>query len=73
VQPREEEGVVGKRWRWFAGIASALCFAGGLWILIYGGFDRDDPIGTGIGLYFLGKAFFVGPTLLLLSRKVARD
>jgi hypothetical protein len=64
---------VGKCWAWSAVISSALCFAGGLWILIYGGFDRDDPVGTGIGLYFLGKAFFVGPTLLLISRKLARD
>ncbi|MDO9543449.1 MAG: hypothetical protein Q7J98_14170 [Kiritimatiellia bacterium] len=40
----------------------------GLWILTKTGLDREnDVISAGIGLYFIGKAFFVGPMLLLVS------
>ena len=56
----------------WACVAFLLCLAGGLWILIFGGFDTDDPLGTGIGLYFVGKAFFVGPMLLMVSAKRAK-
>ena len=45
--------------------ASALCLAGGVWILTHCG--KDDALGVGIGLYFLGKAFFVGPMLVLTA------
>ena len=44
-------------------LAFVLCLAAGLWLLIFSGFDTSDPIATGIGLYFVGKAFFVGPML----------
>lgn len=45
--------------------ASALCLAGGIWILAHCG--KDDALWVGIGLYFLGKAFFVGPMLVLTA------
>ena len=48
-----------------AALASAFCLAGGLWILSHGGLDANDPLGSGIGLYFVGKGLFVGPMLLL--------
>ena len=49
--------------RYSATIAFVFCLAGGLWLLITSGFDTSDGIGTGIGLYCIGKAFFVGPML----------
>lgn len=59
------------------GIAGALaafvfCLGAGLWILTKTGFDHgNDAIATGIGLYFIGKAFFVGPLLWITTRKLA--
>lgn len=58
------------------GIGSALlafvfCMGGGLWILTKTGFDHgNDAISAGIGLYFIGKAFFVGPMLLIVSARL---
>ncbi len=58
-----------------AGIAAfVLCLAGGLWLLTFeGAWDRQDPFGAGLGLYFVGKAFFVGPMLYLTGRMAARE
>ena len=50
-------------------VSFILCLIAGLWILVFVGFDTEDPVVTGIGLYFVGKAFFVGPMLLLVSAK----
>lgn len=53
-------------------LAFVFCLAAGLWILTKTGFDRgNDAISAGIGLYFIGKAFFVGPMLLIAARKLA--
>ena len=60
----------------FCGIAASLfCLAGGIWILTLDDvWDRsEDVIGAGIGLYFVGKAFFVGPMLYLTGRVAARE
>ena len=53
----------------WAALSFILCLAAGLWILAFSGFDTDDPLATGIGLYFVGKALFVGPMLLIASTK----
>jgi len=46
-------------------LSSILCLAAGLWVLINVGFKGgENALWTGIGLYFIGKAFFVGPLLL---------
>ena len=51
-------------------LAFVFCFGGGLWILGKTGFDfGNDAVSTGIGLYFIGKAFFVGPMLLVTALK----
>ena len=51
-------------------LAFTCCLAGGLWILTKVGFDYDDnALSTAIGLYFIGKAFFVGPLLILTALK----
>jgi hypothetical protein len=44
------------------------CLAGGLWILTSVEFKHGDfnGIWTGLGLYFVGKAFFVGPMLFIM-------
>ncbi len=59
-----------------AGIAAfVLCLAGGLWILtLEGVWDHSDEsmIWAGIGLYFVGKGFFVGPMLYFTGRMAAR-
>lgn len=50
-------------------LAFLLCLGAGLWILINVGFDPDDLLFTGIGLYFIGKSLFVGPMLIITSMK----
>jgi hypothetical protein len=53
-------------------ISFVLCLGAGLWILTKTGLTRgNDVVSVGLGLYFVGKAFFVGPMLLLAS--TARD
>jgi hypothetical protein len=63
-----------------AGLSFTFCLLGGVWILTKTGFDRsgDEVIWTGMGLYFVGKAFFVGPMLWLAaenccSKKLGND
>ncbi len=49
-------------------VAFVVCLFAGLWILTAAGFDHDDDaLATGIGLYFVGKAFFVGPMLAITA------
>ena len=54
---------------WSAVVAFACCLFGGVWILFSMGFDSDDPLGIGLGFYFIGKAFFVGPMLYYTAQK----
>ena len=60
------------------GVASALvsfllCLGSGFWILRGVGFQSDDDaVWTGIGLYFVGKAFFVGPMLVVTSLSIRK-
>ena len=54
-------------------LAFALCMAGGIWILLNSGFDTEDALTTGIGLYFIGKALFVGPMLVLTTLKMCEE
>jgi hypothetical protein len=54
-------------------LAFLFCLVGGLWILFHAGFkSNDDAVWTGLGLYFLGKAFFVGPMLLVAAEQVGK-
>jgi hypothetical protein len=47
------------------------CLLGGLWILSRVSFtSKDDVLDAAIGFYFVGKAFFVGPMLLLTAEKL---
>jgi hypothetical protein len=51
-------------------LSSSFCLLGGLWILSRADFkSKDDLLGTAIGFYFVGKAFFVGPMLWLAAEK----
>ncbi|OLE67386.1 MAG: hypothetical protein AUG09_02705 [Acidobacteria bacterium 13_1_20CM_2_68_7] len=53
-------------------LAFLLCFLGGAWILTHVDLkSKDDAIWVGMGLYFIGKAFFVGPMLVIASRATA--
>ena len=53
-------------------LAFVFCLGGGLWILSKTGLDHgNDAVSAGIGLYFIGKAFFVGPLLLMTALKQA--
>ena len=52
-------------------IAFLLCLIGGLWILFHVK-AKDDAVWVGIGLYFVGKAFFVGPMLLVAAEQLGR-
>jgi hypothetical protein len=55
-----------------AALAFLFCLAGGIWILktTAGKSHGDDAVWTGIGLYFIGKAFFVGPMLLIAAEQL---
>ena len=53
--------------------AFLLCLVGGLWILFHVGFKfHDDAVWTGLGLYFVRKAFFVGPMLLVAAEQLGK-
>jgi hypothetical protein len=54
-------------------ISFSFCLAAGIWILAKVGFDFDsDALSTAIGLYFVGKAFFVGPALLVAACRLEK-
>lgn len=57
-------------WGIISGVVAFLfCFIGGVWILACVGFDTEnDAVSTGIGIYFIGKAFFVGCMLIFTAR-----
>ena len=46
-------------------LAFILCLAGGLVVIVAG--SGESAIWLGIGLYFIGQAFFVGPMLIIVS------
>ena len=52
-------------------LSFTFCLLGGALILVKTGFDtsKDAVIWTGLGMYFVGKAFFVGPMLWLAGEK----
>jgi hypothetical protein len=53
-----------------AGVSFAFCLLGGLWISSRADLgSKNDAVDTGIGLHFVGKAFFVGPMLPLAAEK----
>ena len=58
----------------FSVLSFVVCLAGGVWILVHVGFDADNDgaVWTGMGLYFVGKAFFVGPMLLITTLGISR-
>lgn len=58
-----------------AALAFLLCLFGGVWILSSVGFKHgdDDAVWTALGLYFIGKAFFVGPMLLVATEQLGKD
>lgn len=51
--------------------AFALCLAGGIWVIAKSD-SEGDGVWIGIGLYLIGKAFFVGPMLLIASEQLDR-
>ena len=53
-------------------LASLFCFSGGIFLLnkTDGGMDT---MSVGLGLYFVGKGFFVGPMLILAALPRQRD
>jgi len=54
-------------------LAFGFCFIAGLWILTKTGLAHgNDALTTAIGLYFIGKAFFVGPMLYLATMRLNR-
>ena len=49
------------------------CLAAGVWILVNTRFDPNEPLAIGIGLYFVGKALFAGPMLIITSMKPGKE
>ena len=58
-------------------VAFVFCLSGGLVILNSIGFDlfgkQDNALNAGIGLYFIGKAVFVGAIILLTAFGMKSD
>ena len=54
-------------------LAFVFCLAGGVWTLTHVDLAdaRHEPLTLAIGLYFVGKAFFVGPMLMLAAERLA--
>ena len=52
-----------------AALSFTLCLAGGVWIISHTDTSNDGAVWMGIGLYFIGKAFFVGPMLWITAEK----
>ncbi|MFH0886629.1 MAG: hypothetical protein V1843_00515 [bacterium] len=50
-------------------IAFVLCLAAGIWLITNGSLKKEDALTMGLGIYFVGKAFFVGPMLLISTLK----
>jgi len=48
-------------------LSFCFCLLGGLWLLLT---SKGEALGMGLGFYFAGKAFFVGPMLLLAAQKM---
>lgn len=54
-------------------LSFSLCLTGGLWILGNVAFsDKGDALGVGLGFYFVGKSFFVGPMLWIAAGRFER-
>jgi len=58
----------------FGVLASLICLFAGIWILYFVGFEatKDNAVSTVIGLYFIGKACFVGPMLVITALRMAK-
>jgi hypothetical protein len=54
-------------------LAFLFCLAAGIWILVNTRFDPDEPLAVGIGLYFVGKALFAGPMLIIASMRLGKE
>lgn len=53
-------------------LASLFCFAAGIAILAPVVVDRKtDALSISLGLYFIGKSFFVGPALYSILRRTS--
>ncbi|HYM60164.1 MAG TPA: hypothetical protein VEZ11_04655 [Thermoanaerobaculia bacterium] len=49
-------------------VSFVACLGAGVWLLWSTGINhKDDALSTALGLYFIGKAFFVGPMLAIAS------
>ena len=51
-------------------LASLLCFCAGGYLLFQ---SKGDTLIVGLGLYFLGKSFFVGPMIALTAMPAGRS
>lgn len=49
-------------------LAFLLCLIGGIWVIAKT--EDNEQIWIGIGLYLIGKAFFVGPMLLVAAEQI---
>lgn len=49
-------------------ISFVFCFLGGM-VLLLDGIDKENGFFCGLGLFFIGIAFFVGPMLWLVAAK----
>jgi hypothetical protein len=52
-------------------LAFILCLVGGVIVIAVG--PEDSGIWLGIGLYFIGQAFFAGPMLIIVSLPKSKE
>jgi len=53
-------------------VAFLLCLVGGAWLFTESWGEDGDVLYLTMGLYFMGKAFFVGPMLYLTALQFPR-
>ncbi|HEX7053840.1 MAG TPA: hypothetical protein VF211_07890 [Burkholderiales bacterium] len=51
-------------------VSFVLCLFAGAFILLNAEISGKNALVVGIGIYFLGKAFFVGPALLAAAERL---
>jgi hypothetical protein len=54
-------------------LAFLFCLAAGVWILANTQFDPSEPLAVSIGLYFVGKALFAGPMLIITAMRQSKE
>ncbi|EEF60467.1 hypothetical protein [Pedosphaera parvula] len=68
VQTKQADALMKSLARTAPFVSFVFCILGGV-VLVLDGIDQENGFVCGIGLFFIGMAFFVGPMLWLVAEK----